>query len=270
MGITDDPTHPGLRITGPDGLQDAYLVLSEEERAKGFVRPLRRAYVHVGLTPPLRLRDLTTEEQVRYAGHGYVKFEPYPDSEAPVLGRFWTQDRLDRRGCGAETRMGLALCETYARDPAFYGSTFCVSLPHPRARRGVRLGGGRHAGGHVTQDPFNTAQAELRRSLEKLAKWRGVLAAWQLGTRSIDNAECQAVRDHRELTILMRAELNALVGLCLRQGLFSEEEYQSQLSQEASALDQAYEAKFPGISTSAEGIHYDVPVAVETMKGWLP
>lgn len=28
------------------GMQKAYVVLSEEERAKGFVRPVRRTYVH--------------------------------------------------------------------------------------------------------------------------------------------------------------------------------------------------------------------------------
>jgi hypothetical protein len=27
--------------------------------------------------------------------------------------------------CGAVTTMGLALCETYARDPSFYGATYC-------------------------------------------------------------------------------------------------------------------------------------------------
>jgi hypothetical protein len=28
--------------------------------------------------------------------------------------------------CGTDTHMGLALAETYARDPGFYGGTFCV------------------------------------------------------------------------------------------------------------------------------------------------
>jgi len=27
--------------------------------------------------------------------------------------------------CGVVTRMGLALCETYARNPSFYGATYC-------------------------------------------------------------------------------------------------------------------------------------------------
>lgn len=31
---------------GPDGQQKDYIVLSEDERARGFVRPVRRTYVH--------------------------------------------------------------------------------------------------------------------------------------------------------------------------------------------------------------------------------
>ncbi len=46
MGVTDDRNDPGLDRIGPDGMQDTYLVLSDEERAKGFVRPVRRKYVH--------------------------------------------------------------------------------------------------------------------------------------------------------------------------------------------------------------------------------
>jgi hypothetical protein len=57
-----------------------YLVLSDEERAKGFVRPVREGYVH-----------------------------------AEELG-----------GCGAVTWMNRAIAETYARDPSFYGATFCA------------------------------------------------------------------------------------------------------------------------------------------------
>lgn len=44
--ITDDPKHPDINVPGPDGQNKAYLVLSEEERAKGFVRPYRSKYVH--------------------------------------------------------------------------------------------------------------------------------------------------------------------------------------------------------------------------------
>lgn len=81
----EEPGHPGLttssveaRSSGirEDGQQEKYVVLSKEERDKGFVRPLRRSYVH--------------------------------DT------------------CGALTHMSLPLCETYARDPKFYGGTFCA------------------------------------------------------------------------------------------------------------------------------------------------
>lgn len=77
MGVTDDPNDPGLRKIEDSGMQETYLVLSKEERAKGFVRPVRTSYTH--------------------------------------------------EKCGGVTTMGLALAETYARDPKFYGGTFCVS-----------------------------------------------------------------------------------------------------------------------------------------------
>lgn len=75
--LTDgSPVTPDHREIDPKtGMQKAYVVLSEEERAKGFVRPYRDTYLH------------TT--------------------------------------CGATTTMGRSIAETYARDPKFYGGTFC-------------------------------------------------------------------------------------------------------------------------------------------------
>lgn len=76
-GITDDPKDPGLRNIRPDGQQEKYLVISDEERGKGFVRPVRHTYRHVA--------------------------------------------------CGTTTTMGQAIAETYARNPKFYGGTYCVN-----------------------------------------------------------------------------------------------------------------------------------------------
>lgn len=132
--ITDDPNDPRLSHgvdTGPVEQAEAYLVLPEAERAKGFVRPVRHAYRHIGPPGPEHvLRDLTQEERERYLGSDYVKFEDYPDSLVTGrLGRYWTQEQLDAigRGCHAVTTMGTALAETYARQPSFYGATYCVT-----------------------------------------------------------------------------------------------------------------------------------------------
>lgn len=123
--ITTDTEDPGIREIDPaTGLQKVYLVLSEEERAKGFVRPYRDCYVHVGKKPKYPLRDLTGEEQNRF-GTEFVKYEEFPPSERPKVGRFWTQRELTP--CGALTIMGRALSETYARNPKFYGKTFCCA-----------------------------------------------------------------------------------------------------------------------------------------------
>lgn len=76
--VTSDPTDPRLTHGAdvePTGQAEVYLVLSDEERSKGFVRPVRRSYRHAT--------------------------------------------------CGAVTTMGLAIAETYARDPKFYGATYC-------------------------------------------------------------------------------------------------------------------------------------------------
>lgn len=129
MGITSDRNDPGLKTIGPDGQQESYLVLSEEERAKGFVRPVRTSYKHVGVPAPTNpLRDLTEEERERFEPFGYVKYEEYPEgTDSPARGRFWTQAKLDGNGCGHITTMGRELAETYARDPQFYGATFCVT-----------------------------------------------------------------------------------------------------------------------------------------------
>lgn len=111
------------------GQHEAYWVLCEEERAKGFVRPVRDTYIHVGPEgPKYPTRDLTIEEHSKYDKYGYVQFEAYPEPNS-VVGRYWTQQDLDRigKGCGARTTMGQALSETYARDPQFYGSTFCTA-----------------------------------------------------------------------------------------------------------------------------------------------
>lgn len=91
VGLTTDPNDPRLIYgvdTEPGPQNKVYLVLSEGERKKGFVRPLRRAYIHVGISG--------------------------------------SEQHRTESACGAETRMGLALCETYARDPKFYGTTYCV------------------------------------------------------------------------------------------------------------------------------------------------
>ncbi len=96
MGLTSDPNDPCLKDGQKEtGQNECYLVLSEEERAKGFVRPIRTGYIHVGI-----------------GGH---EIDPKDMSKHGRTGN----------ACGALTTMGSALCETYARDPKFYGATYC-------------------------------------------------------------------------------------------------------------------------------------------------
>jgi len=79
MSHTTNPNDPKLGHGSdekPVPQNEIYLILSEEERAKGFIRPVRKSYLH---------------------------------------GK-----------CGVITTMSTPIAETYARDPKFYGSTYCV------------------------------------------------------------------------------------------------------------------------------------------------
>lgn len=136
MSLTTDPNDPRLGHgvdTEPIPQHEVYLVLSDEERAKGFIRPLHRAYVHVGVESTYKnpISELTPMEKHRHPGANYVAYVDYDESEkqhSSIVGRYFTQEQLDhhiKKGCGTRTTMGLALCETYARDPKFYGATYC-------------------------------------------------------------------------------------------------------------------------------------------------
>jgi hypothetical protein len=106
-------------------------------------------------------------------------------------------------------------------------------------------------------------------ALNRLTKWRNVFAGWQLGTRAKDDPECQAVKDHREVTMLLRAEQSAFTKLLIDKGIFTEEEFHQAMMDEAEMLSKDYEERFPGMKATDYGIQYDRR-AMETMKHWKP
>jgi hypothetical protein len=134
MSLTTDvsDTRLGRGVnTSPVSQSAVYLVLSEDEIAKGFTRPYRDEYKHVGSRPTYSLRDLTEEEIDLWVtpddgDETFVKFEQYPDIKNPSTGRFWTRGELEKPACNAVTSMARQLSETYAVNPKFYGSTYCV------------------------------------------------------------------------------------------------------------------------------------------------
>lgn len=113
---------------------------------------------------------------------------------------------------------------------------------------------------------LSSAQARYSYMLNLLAKWRSVFAGWQLGTRPKDDPECNAVRDHRELTMLIRAELTAISGILLKKNICSHQELLDAIANEAHHLNKGNEERFPGFSASEMGIEVDVEKANATAK----
>lgn len=104
-------------------------------------------------------------------------------------------------------------------------------------------------------------------AINRLAKWRLILTGWQLGTRPKGDPEGDAVRDHREATLILRAEVTTLVALLLDKQVFTVEEWQRQLEEEATALSSMFELKFPGARATDDGISLDERF-VKTAANW--
>lgn len=107
-------------------------------------------------------------------------------------------------------------------------------------------------------------------ALNILCKWRVLLTGWQLGTRAKGDAEADAVRDHREATLLLRAEVTTLVELLIRKGVFTLDEFQQQLDIEAGLQSQAYERAFPGVHAGMDGLHIDMAKAAPWLQRFRP
>lgn len=131
-GLPPRPGYETAAAPGPikaNGQHEAYWVLSEEERAKGFVRPVRRSYIHVGRSVCGKIME---GQAPALGGPRDVCVLP-PDHEGecsqwksvsqPDGARAANEHVLG--GCGSATTMGQAIAETYARDPKYYGATFC-------------------------------------------------------------------------------------------------------------------------------------------------
>lgn len=110
----------------------------------------------------------------------------------------------------------------------------------------------------------------LSRALNKVGKWRSLFVGWQLGTRSDTDPEAQAVRDHRDLSMLVRIDVNALLGLMIRKGVFTEQEWIDALEAEAKQYDQDLETRFPGAHTSDVGLRIDSAKALPWMSKFKP
>lgn len=106
--------------------------------------------------------------------------------------------------------------------------------------------------------------------LERLGKWRMVFTGWQLGTRKKGDPEGDAVRDHRELTMALRAEGNALAALLIAKGVFTAQEYTDSVHEEARQLCEQYERRFPGFKATDEGMSINTAIARDTTAGWRP
>ena len=106
--------------------------------------------------------------------------------------------------------------------------------------------------------------------MKRLAKWGSVLTTWQIGTRPANDPECQAVRDHRETTLLLRAEVNAAITLLIDREVITANEWEQTVQEECRYLCHALQWTFPGFLATDDGMDIDLDLARDTTKDWKP
>lgn len=73
-GLTTNRNDPGINKEKPNGQYETYLILSDDERAKGFIRPVRTKYIHVG-------KKAESNNALRSGGCGVVTTMALPIAE---------------------------------------------------------------------------------------------------------------------------------------------------------------------------------------------
>lgn len=109
------------------------------------------------------------------------------------------------------------------------------------------------------------------KAMNTLAKWKSLFAGWQLGSRPIGDPECDAVRDHREATLLLRAEMSALVTLLVDKQVITLRDWRAAVATEATQLSKDLAAKFPGVTAHDHGLTINPDlITTDWMAKWKP
>lgn len=95
MPITTDPNDPRLGYgweNEPGPQNEVYLVLSDEERAKGFVRPVRRSYKHLTCGTVTTMGQAIAETYARIPKFYGATYCMACQMHKPVSEFVWTDD----------------------------------------------------------------------------------------------------------------------------------------------------------------------------------
>lgn len=110
-------------------------------------------------------------------------------------------------------------------------------------------------------------EADYELALNKLCKWRTILAGWIWGTSARDAPGSQGQRDLMDARLVVRAETSAIVALLVEKKFITIDEFAKAVTKEAVELDRTLERTFAGMKSSTTGIVvFDIDIAQKTMN----
>lgn len=103
--------------------------------------------------------------------------------------------------------------------------------------------------------PNDTLRAELRRAAQRLRQFGRLAASRLFGTLPTTSGRYKAVVDEWERSLLLRAEMNALVLLLVDKKVVTSAEWTARVVEEIRALADAHQKLWPELTTDEVGIH---------------
>jgi hypothetical protein len=111
----------------------------------------------------------------------------------------------------------------------------------------------------------NSPAARYERALNRVAKWRSILAGRIVGTRPDNDPETQGIRDMLDKLVILRVEVTTLTRLLLEKRVFTAEEFFIAGAEEADAINKMYADEWPGITAEDYGIDIKLPEGAATL-----
>lgn len=116
------------------------------------------------------------------------------------------------------------------------------------------------------QAPAEPQYTSVELAVNRLCRFKMVLARWQLGNRENGDQEFEAVCDTRSLLLILRAEVNALLSVLVDTRIIKHTDFDKALEATANRDNTNLSLRFPGYYGTDEGLAVDVRIAEATDK----
>ena len=113
----------------------------------------------------------------------------------------------------------------------------------------------------IVQDDLRAKSSILYRLLSKLRQYARFSVGRITGTTTAESGAYKQLLTAEEARLFHRVDINALTGLLIKKGVFTEEEWTDALIEEAKLKDKELAEEWPDITVASDGRSYTINLA---------